>query len=249
MFKATIAITLLFLSLASVSAKGEILHIATASNFAPTLEKLSESFNKETGHKIIITNGATGALYTQIIQGAPFDILLSADVFRAQKLEEERVAIRNSRFTYAIGRLALWYPSSEIDVSEDTLYDKNIKHLAIANPDLAPYGLAAKETLIHLSKWQDYRQKLLLGNNISQAFNFTSKSHNTAGFVALSQLLKKQIPPSKYWIIPDNYYTPIKQQAVLLKDLPEGLAFMEFLKSNTAKQIILADGYKTEAQQ
>ena len=248
MSKATIAIILLFLGIASANARDKVMHIAVASNFAPTLEKLSELFTKETGHPIIITKGSTGTLYTQIIQGAPFDIFLSADASRAQKLEEDKVAIRNSRFTYAVGRLALWYPSGQRSVSESVLNDKNIKHIAIANPSLAPYGLAAKETLTQMGLWADKQSLLLMGNNVSQTFHFITNGNNTAGFVSLSQLLKQQIPESQYWIVPDIYHTEIKQQAVLLTDSPEGLGFMNFLKSDASRQIILADGYKAGVQ-
>ena len=244
----SIAIIIFFFGIAPVSANDETVHIAVASNFASTLEKLSESFSKKTGHKTLITKGATGILYNQITHGAPFDIFLSADASRPQLLEKEGMVISNNRFTYAVGILALWHPSSQNTVSKYILNNKNIKHLAIANPALAPYGLAAKETLIHEELWQDKQQELLFGNNISQAFHFTASGNNTAGFVALSQLLKRQIPVSHYWVIPETYHAPINQQAVLLNNFPAATEFMGFLKSNTARKLIIADGYKMETR-
>ncbi len=244
MCKTIITFIILFMGINSTNAQNRVLHIGTASNFVPTLEKLSESFTQKTGHKIIVTKGATGVLYAQIIQGAPFDVFLSADVKRAQKLEEDSIAIQNSRFTYAVGILALWNPSGQTDTLENTLNDKSIKHIAIANPNIAPYGAAAKEALIHMESWQGNQQKLLLSSNISQTFHFTQRGNKTIGFVALSQLLKQNTPKNRYWIIPNNYHAPIKQQAILIKNSPEAYEFMTFLKSKVAQELIIADGYK-----
>ncbi len=246
MFKSAIVIIALFFNICAANAQERKLHIAVASNFVTTLEKISNNFSKSSGYKIMLTKGSTGTLYTQILQGAPFDVFLSADSKHAKKLENENSAVKESRFTYAIGTLAFWYPDSEQKVSQDSLFDSNIKNIAIANPKLAPYCQAAKEVATHWRIWQEKQPILLTANNVSQTFWFTQYKKNIAGFVSLSQLLKQNISDEKYWIVPSRYHSLIKQQAIRLNNKVEAKEFMDFLKSDVAKDIIIADGYKLE---
>ena len=226
--------------------------VAVAANFAGAVEAITAEFSKDTGHSVQITTGATGKLYAQISEGAPFAILLSADAKTPAKLEEEGMAVSGSRFTYAIGRLSLWSPDlARIGqdpraalTASDTLY------VAIANPELAPYGVAAREALTAMGLWDTIQPKVVMGQNIGQTFSLADTGAAQMGFVATSAVQGPGISPrgSRY-DVPQDMFSPIRQDAVLLK-AGEGnsaaIAFMDYLESARAKAIIRSFGYDTE---
>ncbi len=230
------------------NANAEETQIAVAANFAAPVQKIAAEFEKQTGHKAIIATGATGKFYAQIVNGAPFDILLAADDETPAKLEKEGQSVTGKRFTYAIGKLVLWSPKPAIvDVNGDVLKRGGFDHLSIANPKVAPYGAAAVETLKALGAYETVQAKLVMGENIAQTHQFVATGNALLGFVALSQVLKDGKIDGSSWVVPEKLYSPIRQDAVLLnrgKDNKAAAAFLEFLKSNkTAKEIILSYGY------
>lgn len=188
------------------------LRIAVASNFAPALKLLLAEFSKKEQIEFQIISAATGTLYQQIKHGAPFDIFLAADSLRPEKLEQEQLIIADSRKTYALGQLALW--SATQQVNDLRSLNNLVGYLAIANPDIAPYGKAAKQVLKHLSLWSQLKNKLVTGININQSFQQVRSKAVPIGIVALSQLKMNQLHGV---IIPSHYYQPIAQQLVILK--------------------------------
>ena len=228
--------TLFLLLLLSCGEKRASLRIAVASNFAPTLDKIAREFTKESGIPITIIPGSTGKLFAQIKQGAPFDVFLSADQERPKLLELEKLA--TSRFTYAIGQLALW--SKYLKVNDLSILETEISHIAIANPKLAPYGKACKETLTAIKVWNKVNHKIVIGENVSQAFQFADSGNAEVAFIALSQALQAK---GSYWTIPQKFHEPIKQDACIIKESKHTLAFIKFLRSDTAKEILKSSGY------
>jgi len=228
----------------SAAVAGEI-RVAVASNFANTISYLADHFEKESGHKVTLILGSTGKHYAQIKNGAPFDIYFSADSKRPELLDNEGIALPNSRFTYALGKLILWSPKEKlVDKHGAVLEQRNFHHLAIANPKLAPYGRAAKEVLTTLKLWKSLGTKAVRGENIGQAFRFVQSGNAELGFIAYSQVKQSNHDiKGSYWNIPDSLYSPIKQQAVLLKDNDIARDFLSFIKSNQAKNIIKSFGY------
>ncbi len=225
-------------------ASSETLHIAAASNFKSTLLLLVQHFKQQGHKKITVSYGSTGKLYAQIIHGAPYDIFLAADTARPKRLETQGLLITGSRFNYAQGRLAL------ISINKQSppllqLKSSNFSHLAIANPKLAPYGLAAQQVLQRLDLWQIYQKKIVRGENIAQTLLFTHSGNAQLGFIALTQL-KEMADKHNYWIPPDDWYTAINQQAGLLKHGQTNAtakAFLLFLKSDASQRIIKESGY------
>ena len=238
----------LILSLCTAFAHADETQIAVASNFAGPAQKIAAEFEKQTGHKAILVTGATGKFYAQIVNGAPFDILLAADDETPAKLEKAGYSVSNQRFTYAIGKLVLWSTKSAIvDADTDVLKRGGFDHLSIANPKVAPYGVAAVETMKALGVYETLQSKLVMGENIAQTHQFVATGNAPLGFVALSQVLKDGKIEGSYWIVPEKLYSPIRQDAALLnkgKDNRAAAAFLDFIKTNeTAKAIILSYGY------
>ncbi len=221
--------------------------IAVAANFSDTIRKLVPLFSEVTGHTARISAASTGKLYSQIKNGAPFDVFLAADTARPIRAEQQQLVVPGSRFVYAQGRLVLWSTSS--DVSADCrMWQANtaLNHVAIANPKTAPYGVAARQAMEHLGIWKEFQTRLVRGESIAQTFQFVATGNAEAGFVALSQLRNWQGEPGMAWEVPAAYYTPIDQSAVLLtrgKSNAAARAFIEFLKSDTARSIIRDFGY------
>lgn len=244
------------ISLTGVSLAAD-LKVAVASNFAPTLKTLALEFKRQTSHQILISAGSTGKLYAQILQGAPYDVFMAADTQRPQKLLEARRAANNVTYTYAIGQLALWDGSADrqsngINSREQQLITRLKNHdfdyLAMANPKVAPYGLAALQVLDALELSDVLRGKIVRGENVGQTFHFVETGNAQLGFVALAQLIIKEQSDDTYWLIPQDLYTSIEQQLILLKDLSEGRQFIAFLKSAEAKTIIQTAGYRIGVQ-
>lgn len=223
--------------------------IAVAANFAEAMDDLEPAFESATGHDLIVSTGSTGQIYAQIVNGAPYDIFLAADEERPALLEEQGTAVAGSRFTYAVGRLTLWSAGSQ-GIGEDgaaTLSRGDFRHLAIANPDLAPYGAAALETLAALGLREALKGKIVMGQNVGQAHALVSTGNAELGFVALSSVLA--LPSGSEgsrWDVPDELYAPIRQDAVLLTraaDNAAARAFLDWLQSDEARAIIAAHGY------
>ena len=231
----------------STPVMAEEVQVAVASNFTAPIKTIAADFEQQTKHKVLLSFGATGKFYAQIKNGAPFDVLLAADDIIPKKLEQEGAAVVGSRFTYAIGRLVLW--SSKADfVDPNVLQRANFQHLALASPKLAPYGEAAIVVLTHLGLVKPLQAKFVQGENISQTFQFISSGNAELGFVALSQVyLNGNLKSGSAWIIPDKYYSPIRQDAVLLtsaKYKAVAQAFMSYLKTPKAKAVMTAYGYR-----
>ena len=224
--------------------------IAVASNFYPTMKELVTHFesitpNSDTTNNIVLISGSSGKHYAQILNGAPFDLFFSADKLRPNMLEKEDIFNNQSRFTYALGKLALWSPFNEyVDSDGQVLYTDDFRFLAIANPKIAPYGVASKETLTSMNLWQDMEEKLVRGENIAQTFQFAKSGNAKLGFVSYSQILSlNSSSEGSYWLVPQNMYQPIEQQAILLKDSSLGKDFLSFIMSDEALDIIKRNGY------
>jgi len=225
----------------------ENLRVAVASNFAYTLKLLSVDFNKQTGHQLLVSSASTGKLYAQIQNGAPFDVFLSADEKRPEFLVRENKADALSEYVYAKGQIVLLSNLTSDTTCRDVLTSPDLKRLSIANPETAPYGAAAKQVMQKLSLWQQLEPRLVKGENIAQTLQFVSTKNADAGFVAKSMLhMGKEIDYACIWDIPTDMYAPIKQKMVILKQAKDKIAaraFIRYMQSSQAKEIIKASGY------
>lgn len=223
-------------------------HIAVAANFTAPINEIAAAFEKASGHKVIAAFGPTGGLYTQIKHGAPFEVFLAADESTPARLETEGEILAGSRFTYAIGKLVLWSASvGYVDAQGEVLRRNEFNHLSIGNPKTAPYGLAATQVLARLGLSEAVKPKLVEGTNITQAYQFVATGNAELGFVALSQVFKDgQISGGSAWIVPEDMYEPIRQDAVILnkgKDNPAAAALVNYLKGPKAAAVIKSYGY------
>ncbi|MCE4052485.1 molybdate ABC transporter substrate-binding protein [Pseudomonas sp. Au-Pse12] len=231
------------------SAQAAEVQVAVAANFTAPIQAIAADFEKDTGHKLVAAYGATGQFYTQIKNGAPFEVFLSADDSTPQKLESEGDIVKGSRFTYAIGTLALWSAKDGyVDAKGQVLKDNQYQHLSIANPKAAPYGLAATQVLAKLGLTEQVKGKIVEGQNITQAYQFVSTGNAELGFVALSQIYKDgKLTSGSAWIVPAAMHDPIKQDAVILnkgKDNPAAQALVDYLKGPKAAAVIKSYGYQ-----
>jgi molybdate transport system substrate-binding protein len=234
----------------SIISKAETTIVAVAANFTKPMTDIAELFEKTTGHSAKLSFGSSGKFVAQIENGAPFEVFLSADDKAPAKLEQSGFAVANSHFTYAIGKLVLWSATANlVDDKGDILNKGGFKHIALADPKLAPYGAAAIDVLKTKSLLDKLQPLFVLGENINQTYQFVSTANAELGFVALSQVIdpkKGKIVNGSAWQVPETLYTPIKQNAVLLKKSegnPAAPALLEFLKSPEAKAIISKYGY------
>ncbi|MFZ9873729.1 MAG: molybdate ABC transporter substrate-binding protein [Steroidobacteraceae bacterium] len=223
--------------------------VAVASNFAAPAKSLARAFHRTTGHRAVISLGATGKLYAQIRQGAPYEVLLAADAATPAKLIDEGLALADTRMTYAIGRLVLWSRDTDrMDSNGKILSQGQFRRLAIANPKLAPYGAAAVQTLQALGALERLRSRLVEAANINQTFQFVASGNAEVGFVALSQVTRHdRLQKGSAWIVPANLHDPIIQEAVVLKRAgrnPAAQAWIRYLASNSAHEIIRSYGYE-----
>ena len=224
--------------------------IAVAANFTHAAEQLIEAFESRSDHEIVLITGSTGKLYAQITKGAPFDLFLSADSKHPALLEDKGLSVPGSRFTYAVGRLVV-LAKPGFDAGENgsaQLTDAEVNRVAIANPDLAPYGEAAMETLETAGVTDQVEPKLIIAETVGQVYAFVQTSNVELGFVALSQVINSIQPaePGRVWLVPQEFHSPIRQDAVLTgraADNPAAAAFHEFLQGEAAKEIVAGFGY------
>ncbi|MFJ4193918.1 molybdate ABC transporter substrate-binding protein [Pseudomonas sp. NPDC089534] len=231
------------------AAQADEVQVAVAANFTAPIQAIAADFEKDTGHKLVAAYGATGQFYTQIKNGAPFEVFLSADDTTPEKLEKEGDTVKGSRFTYAIGTLALWSAKEGyVDAKGDVLKKNEYQHLSIANPKAAPYGLAATQVLDKLKLTDATKAKIVEGQNITQAYQFVSTGNAELGFVALSQIYKDgKVSSGSAWIVPASLHDPIKQDAVILnkgKDSAAAKALVDYLKGPKAAAVIKSYGYQ-----
>jgi molybdate transport system substrate-binding protein len=230
----------------AVPAPAATVRVATAANVEPALREIGPSFTKKTGHRIEVVAGATGKLTTQIVQGAPFDVFLAADAEHPEKLEKDGLAVAGSRFTYARGRLVLWTASAGKSLGAGTLRGGAFAHLAIADPETAPYGAAAVAVMRKLGVFDALEPKLVRGESVGQTVAFVKSGAAELGFVALSQLHPD--PGGSRWLVPEELHAPLVQQAVLLhraKDDPASRAFLAYLAGDEARATLRRFGYLT----
>ena len=230
--------------LTAVSARADEISVAVAANFTAPAKEIAALFAQRTQHRLVLSFGSTGQLYAQITQGAPFDVFLAADQATPQKLVDQGLAAADSRFTYAIGRLVLYSKSAGLVQGEQTLVSGRFDKIAIANPAAAPYGTAAVEVMKRLGVYDALEKKIVQGNNVAQAFQFVETGNAELGFVALSQVAK--VADGSKWIVPDKYYAPIAQDAVMLNsdlDKDAERMFMAFLRGPEAGRVIERFGY------
>lgn len=242
---------LLFTLAITPIAKAETISVAVASNFTEAMKAIAYEFEIRSGHQVQLSFGSSGKFYAQIKQGAPYQLFFSADQLKPALLEQEGLTAPGSRFTYAIGTLALWSADpTKVDAEAKVLTEGDFKKLAIANPKLAPYGAAAIETLQALGIESSTRNKLVQGENIAQAYQFAATGNAELGLVALSQIIDEgKIKTGSAWIVPANLYTPIRQDAVLLRHAEQSKAarqLLAFVRSEQARALIATYGYQAE---
>lgn len=232
----------------AAQARAAEVSVAVAANFTAPMKKIAAEFEKDTGHKAELSFGATGKFYAQIANGAPFGILLAADDTTPEKIAREGKGVAASRFTYAIGTLVLWSPrAGYVDDKGEVLRSGDYRHIAIANPKLAPYGTAAMEVLNKLGLAAQVQPKVVMGENIAQTYQFAATGNAQLGFVALSQVMENgRIREGSAWQVPASMHEPIRQDAIVLnpaKDNEAAAALMKYLRSDKAHEIIRSYGY------
>ena len=227
--------------------------VAVAANFTAPMQKIAAAFEKETGHKAVLSFGATGKFYAQIRNGAPFGVLLSADDEVPARLVKEGMAVPGSAFTYAIGQLVLWSSQSGVvDAQAAVLHEmasgKRSGKIAVADPKLAPYGAAAMQVMDQRGLTAKLRPHFVTGENIGQTFQFVKTGNAALGFVALSQVMVDgSISTGSAWVVPAHLHDPIRQDAVLLKTAqanPAANALLQYLRTDAARTVIRAYGYQ-----
>ena len=240
-------IAMLLNLVATTSLAAAEIRVAVASNFTDAMRELAERFEQREDHDVTLVFGSTGKHYAQIRHGAPFHAFFAADKRRPRLLEEQGVAIAGSRFTYATGRLVLWsHKPGYVDPAGKVLQQGDFRFLALANPKLAPYGIAAREVLAGRNLWEPLQGRLVRGENIGQTFQFVRTGNAELGFVAWSQVQQPGRPgEGSWWAIPQDLYTPIEQQAILLKKTVPARDFLTFVRGEEAREIIRVHGYDT----
>jgi molybdate transport system substrate-binding protein len=238
------ALGLALVSTLSGPASAAQINVAVAANFTEPAKEIAAAFKHKTGHEAVLSFGASGQFYNQIVQDAPFQIMLSADDERPKRLVADGLGVAESRFTYAVGKLVLWSKSADLVKGEATLKAGSFAKLSIANPTAAPYGAAAVEAMKSLGVYDALQAKVVQGNSIAQAFQFIDTGNAELGFVALSQLAGNS--NGSRWMVPQNLFKPILQDAVLLKKgaaNEAATAFIAFLKGPESRAVIEKYGY------
>ncbi|MDT8991824.1 molybdate ABC transporter substrate-binding protein [Curvibacter sp. APW13] len=227
--------------------------VAVAANMSAPMQQLQAEFGRATGHTLVVAVGATGKLQAQIVNGAPFDVLVSADDEAPKRLEAGGQAVAGTRLTYAIGRLVLWSATPGlVDAQGQVLSQGNFRHLALANPQTAPYGAAAVEVMDKLGLRARLQPRWVQGESVAQAWQFVASGNAELGFVAASQVLRNQQPlGGSVWLVPSSLHTPLLQDAVLLqrgRDNDAAKAFLAFLRSDAARQVLRSYGFEEPAR-
>lgn len=230
------------------TAQADTVAVAVAANFTAPMQEIAPLFAKATGHEAQLSFGATGKFYAQINNGAPFDVLLSADASTPTKLANEKMAVAGSQITYAKGQLVLWSAQAGyVDNAGEVLKTGTWRHIAIANPKLAPYGAAAQEALQKLNLADSAAQRTVLGENIGQTYQFAASGNAELGFVAASQVMKDgKLQSGSAWIVPAELYSPIRQDAIVLQRASgnqAAQALLDYLQGPEARAIIQSYGY------
>ncbi len=221
--------------------------VAVAANFSAAVGEIAAQFTAESGHTVQISAGSTGKLYTQIVNGAPFEVLLAADDVHPKRLEAEGLAVAGTRSTYAVGRLVLWSAEPGVVDDQGAVLTRTSGKIAIANPAVAPYGAAAVAAMQALGVYDAVQGRLVQGDSITQAYQFAATGNAELGFVALSQVIVQ--PKGSSWVVPQSLYPPLRQDAVLLQrgaDSAAARAFLAYLKKAEAVTIIRRWGYGTD---
>ncbi len=240
-----LATSVAFSFLVAGNASAAQTNVAVAANFTEAAKEIAAAFQQKTGHEAVLSFGSSGQFYTQITQDAPFQIFLSADNERPKKLVDDGLGVPETRFTYAVGKLVLWSKTPDLVKGGETLKAASFAKLSICNPVAAPYGAAAVEAMKSLKVYDALQPKFVEGANITQAFQFVQTGNAELGFVALSQLTGND--SGSRWLVPQTLYTPILQDAVLLKkgaSNEAATAFITFLKGPEARAIIEKYGYE-----
>jgi len=241
--------TLLVLTLSGWGlTRAETVQVAVASNFAAPMQKIAAAFEKDSGHKAVLSFGATGKFYAQVRNGAPFAVLLAADDETPARMQKEGLAVPGSAFTYAIGQLVLWSANSAVVDAQGAMLNATLRSkLALADPKLAPYGAAALQVLQQRGLADKLRPHFVMGENIAQTFQFVKTGNASLGFVALSQVMQDgKITSGSAWVVPAALHEPIRQDAVLLQQGADNLAakaLLQYLRTDAARAVIRAYGY------
>jgi molybdate transport system substrate-binding protein len=244
----TVLVALLLIPLSPARAAEVV--AAVAANFAAAISRIEPGFEQATGHQLTVVLGSSGKFVQQIQQGAPLDVFLSADAERPELLAKSNLGVPTSRFTYAIGRLALWSPDPK-SFSDGEAYLKagTFRHLAIANPAVAPYGAAAQRVLEQLGLWAGLQDRIVRAEDIGQVYAMAGSGAAEAAFVAYSSVLSGNNPGSQ-WLVPQNLYPPLKQDAILItraQNNPAAKALLDYLKTPAAREVITSLGYDVPA--
>ena len=239
--------SVLFAFLCAPVAQAETATIGVAANFAGAARALASDYREESGHNIRISIGSTGSLFTQIAMGAPFDIFMAADQTRPESIEQFGLGVEGTRMTYAVGYITLWAADpNQFEDGLSALQAADFRYLAMANPDVAPYGLAAKEALEHYGLWDSLQDHIVIGENIAQTYVMVDSFNAELGFVATSSIVSADNDYGVTWEVPLEAYNPIRQDAILLKhgeNNEAAIGFLEYLKSDAAAAILGFYGY------
>lgn len=244
-----VSLSVLIFGCLAVSVQAAEVSVAVAANFAAPMQRLAAAFEQDTGHRATLAVGSTGKFYAQIKNGAPFQVLLSADDETPARLDREGLGVTGTRFTYAIGRLVLWSRQPGlVDEKGDVLRSGRFERIALADPKLAPYGAAAVEVLEGLKLMSSLAPKFVQGENIAQTYQFVATGNAELGFVAMAQVFADgKLTQGSAWMVPASLHTPIRQDALLLnagKGNPAAAALMAYLRSEKARAIIRSFGYE-----
>ena len=233
---------------ATIPALADEVNVAVAANFTAPMKQIAADFEKDTGHKAILSFGSTGKFYTQIREGAPFQVFFAADDETPARIEKEGGAVAGTRMTYAIGKLVLWSKQpGVVDDKGEVLKSGKAERISIADPKLAPYGAAAVETMTKMGVYEQLKGKIVQGESIGQAYQFAASGNAPMGFVALSQVYADgKLKEGSAWIVPAELYTPIRQDVLVLekgKDNPAAKALVDYIKGDKARAVIKSFGY------
>jgi molybdate transport system substrate-binding protein len=247
--RAFLMIVVIALSLASAVRAQEI-RVAAAADLKFAMQDVAAQFEKQTGTKVDVTYGSSGNFFSQLQNGAPFDLFFSADIDYPRKLDAAGIAEPGTLYEYAIGRIAIWMPAdSKVDVASlgwKALLDAGVQKIAIANPEHAPYGRAAVAALQKAGIYDQVKPKLVYGENISQAAQFAQSGNAQAGIVAMSLVVSPGMKDGKRWEIPADMHPPIEQAAVVLKSAANkdaARALLDFVKSESGRATLAKYGF------